>query len=500
MKNIKKVIFFVSTICFFASCDDLTTIEQPGQLTEEQTFQTIEDLERGLSGVYDAMSATPTISFNSIFTDEVRPGFSNTNPATALYQFDMFTTSGYVYSIWQNNLSVINFANRIIRSADNVPATTPAEIAIKNDIIASCHILRAYSHFQLLTYFSEDLTNDSALGCQKVDFVPTIYQQVPRSTNGEVFALIESDLAYADQLIDVVDNPEKVFYVSPDMVKALRARIALYREDYATALTLADELIAKYPLTIRKKSTDTSVPNPNSTDYFRLWRDNVANPDENIFKLRRAFPQDESIGNIWAVNNATLSGFSNWGMSTDLYEMIYDPSVSYNRQNDIRANVCISNTSKFQDGFIVLQKYTGGSQNPLQQDYKVFRSSEMYFIKAEAVLATTGDLNQVKSILEAVNDVRLFNPNLKPIPTLSDAKAAWAQILTERRKELCYEGHRWVDLKRLGKKAQVGVERNPADCNGNCTLPYDSYKFTMPIPQREIDANESIRSQQNSGY
>lgn len=501
MKNIKIIAYFVSAIFFFASCDELTSIDQPGELTEEQTFQTVSDLEKGLSGVYQAMSGIPTISFNSIFTDEVRIGFSNSSATNPEYEFELNTNSGYVYSIWVNNLSVINYANRIINAAETVEAKSAAEVAIKKDIVASCHILRAYSHFQLLTYFSEDLTNNDALGCQKMDFVPTIYQQIPRSRNGEIYALIDADLEFVKDLVEV-DSQNKMFYVSSDMVTALRARIALYREDYATALTLANELIAKYPLTPRKKSTDTNVPTPSSTEYFRLFRDSPITTDENIFKLRRAFPQDESIGSIWATNTATLAGFSNWGMSTDLYQMVYDPGVSYNRQNDIRSNVCISTTSKFQDNFIVLQKYTGGSQNPLQQDYKVFRSSEMYFIKAEALLATTGNLDDVRATLEEVNTARLFNPSLKPVPVLTDAKSAWAQILTERRKELCYEGHRWVDLKRLGKKAQVGINRNSEDCNGvdNCTLPYDSYKFTMPIPQLELDANEAIRSQQNAGY
>jgi hypothetical protein len=62
---------------------------------------------------------------------------------------------------------------------------------------AQARALRAFLfQFQLLTYFS-DLSSDAAPGVMLVDFVPAPDQDIPRSTNGQVFSFIESDLAFA---------------------------------------------------------------------------------------------------------------------------------------------------------------------------------------------------------------------------------------------------------------------------------------------------------------
>ena len=63
-------------------------------------------------------------------------------------------------------------------------------------------------------------------------------------------------------------------------------------------------------------------------------------------------------------------------------------------------------------------------------------------------------------------------------------------IITERRKELAWEGHRLFDLKRL----QRGFVRG-SDCtltNGNCTVTYPTNLYAWPIPINEINANPNM--------
>ena len=92
-----------------------------------------------------------------------------------------------------------------------------------------------------------------------------------------------------------------------------------------------------------------------------------------------------------------------------------------------------------------------------------------------------------------------------PAPVVAVAtsqQAAWAQILEARRIELAFEGHRYIDLRRVGPKAGVDIERNPLDCaiNGACFLSSSDYRFIMPIPSAEIGANPAIATQQKPGY
>jgi starch-binding outer membrane protein, SusD/RagB family len=76
-----------------------------------------------------------------------------------------------------------------------------------------------------------------------------------------------------------------------------------------------------------------------------------------------------------------------------------------------------------------------------------------------------------------------------------------SDIILERRKELAFEGHRYWDLARYN----VDVERNDvnnkySDLGAPLSIPAGNFRRIMPIPQSEIDANPTIRDQQNPGY
>ena len=488
MKNI-KIILFALTVAMFTSCE--TDIIQPGELYPDATFQTVADLQQGLVGVYGAIPGENEIAFNSIFTDEVRIGYANGGQGliSGEYTFVLNVNSGDAYSIWASNYQLINFANRLISAGEliEVPATQKEEF---DNIMAQAHILRAYGHFKLLTYFSTDLTKDSAPGVILVDFVPTIYQQLPRSTNGEVFDFINKDLEYVTKLSGnenggkVADN----YFISPDMVTAMKARMAAYRGKYTEAATYAQELITKYPLTPR-------------TTYNNIWEDApITSRDEVIFKLIRV-NGDALVGGTWASVNSTLEGSPFYEMSTDLINLLYKSNFDIEDQPDIRATSFIGATSDFVNDNVVIDKYSGSKGYVMLNDIKVFRASEMYFIKAEAQ-ASANDFSGVAATLQLLSKERYKLNQAPAIAVPADAQAAWAEILKQRRIELCFEGHRWVDLKRLGVKAGVSINRNEEDCAiyGACFLANTDYRFTMPIPFAETAANDAIRSQQNPGY
>jgi len=91
----------------------------------------------------------------------------------------------------------------------------------------------------------------------------------------------------------------------------------------------------------------------------------------------------------------------------------------------------------------------------------------------------------------------------QPLPSYGSQQEAFGAILDERKIELCFEGFRHKDLKRLGVAANRGVDRDPIACaiqSGACTLPASDFRFTLPIPIVEINANPGISAQQNPGY
>lgn len=150
---------------------------------------------------------------------------------------------------------------------------------------------------------------------------------------------------------------------------------------------------------------------------------------------------------------------------------------------------------------LIFRKYPGTtSTGTFTNDIKISRITEMYMIRAEAQVAA-GDLTAAAATIKQIRDRRFNKPQDQPV--YADATAAWKDILTERRKEFAAEGYRFLDLKRLGALANETIQRDPKDCelvDGNCSLPLGDYRWALPIPQVESNANPGILSQQNPGY
>lgn len=512
MKNFRIVLLAFASAAFFTACDDAIDITQPSELLPEDTYESLTDLSLGLNGVYGAIPGEGGILFTSIFTDEVAIGISNGGQGLdGGLAFQLTETSDDAASIWTSNYLTINLANRLILGAENVPVEAGSDDEVtKNDVLAQARAIRALAHFQLLTYFSTDLKDDSALGVIALDFVPEITSQLPRNTNGEVFALIESDLAYADEnLIDLGFLQRK--RITPNVIKALRARMAAYRGNYTLAKQYVDDL-------------DTQFGISSNAAYKNIWIDTnnagtspatgvsaaQTNGSEVIFSLERA--NTGSTGNFyqfWASVNSTITGSPFFEVNRALFNLV-DNSA------DVRKFIVVDATALIDDDayetgtdaaykrkdVLPVGKYTATESLNLLGDVKVFRFSEMAFIRAE-YYASIGDITNAVAQINNIRKIRFNNSATavgSQLPTPDSIQGVWAMILDERRAELSFEGHRYIDIKRLGTLAGKGVERDPRDCafNGFCTLPADDYRFTMPIPRAERSANPNI--QQNPGY
>ncbi|TRW25122.1 RagB/SusD family nutrient uptake outer membrane protein [Flavobacterium zepuense] len=506
MKNLKKIFLLTLIAGAIYSCDDAYEIIQPGEYAEDVAILTLADMNLALSEVYDNISGEDIIGFTSVFTDEAAIGNENGGQNLDEYRFQVFANNGYASSIWLDNYRVINYANRLIEASDNVVLDTLADdfedqLQEKTRILTEARVIRAFSHFQLLTYFSTDLKNDSALGVILMDHVPSSppnLEQLPRSTNGELFAFIDQDLDYAQENFSTLAN-NGVVLIKPQFILGLRARIAAYRGLYPEALAYAQQTLD----IVQGNGLVTGETLTAATTAYRgVWTDtNIVS--EVIFTLTRPTGKTGIVGN-WFFNGASLAGGPFLDMSRSLYNQLVE-------NNDVRLRVFVDNSSLIAEDYttvfdyknadvIVIDKYPGNTaQNlPLNNNIKVMRFVEMHFIKAEAQVAA-GDLAGALTTINFVREKR----KATALPAFENAQQAWKAILDERRMELSFEGHRYIDLKRLGTLAGVpGVQRYTRDCTpySSCDLPVTDYRFTLPIPLDELNGNAAIRSQQNPGY
>ena len=496
-----KLIYFLFSLVLLVGCNDAIDIRQPGRLDAGAAFETVADLQAGLLGVYDNFDTTPEIAFSSVFTDELSIGFDSGGQGLQDYAFTLNAGSTAPANFWTRNYAAINSANRLIEAAALIEPADSAEQAQLNNILGQAFFLRAYAHMELISYFTTDYTDDNALAVILMDFVPSIDQQLLRNTNGEVWGLITSDLAQAEALMS--DDTSDPTFANKDAVTAFQARVAAYRGNYTLAATLSQEMIDKYPIA-------------NQAQYQAMFLD--TDNTEIIFKLERAINDNYDgqgatgspnaggwAGARFAFVDATITGSPYFEMGRSLFNLL-DPA-------DVRYDVNVAPTSIIDPDYatnndpaadiLVIQKYPGSAGRPLMNDLKVFRSSEMLLIRAEAYADAgtfNGAANSTAALIKQLRDAR-FDADTA-LPNYANQTEAFAAILNERRVELAFEGHRYKDIKRLGDRANQGVLKDPIDCafNGACSLPANDFRFTFPLPIVEFNANPGLRDQQNPGY
>lgn len=520
-KHIIKIIFCSIAITSLSSCSDALDIIQEGELTNDNVYKSTSDLQRVLDGdIYNTISQTDKISFTALFTDETGIGPSNSSFGTGIHQFYLDTTTPEASGIWGNNYYVINRVLRLLDGAKKiVPATS--ELAAYNSYLAEARALRAFAYLELLSLYSTNISDPNALGVILLDHIPTFSEQLPRSTNAEIYSVIESDLNFAESnILTTSDRYNSKYFVTKSMIYATKARYYLYTKKYALAKQYAQKVISESGLIL---TVATPVPTPTGTQpestfgnawhrginaytttnsYTRMLQD--TDRGEVIFSLSRPTVGTwENIASLFATNSSTVSG-SNYDMGRNLFNILNS------KVGDIRKYAYVDPTSRInanyltipdykRDDALVIDKYPGKTGVILRNDIKVFRLSEMYFILAECAVGES-NFTAAAGYIKAIRDARSYK-GATVIPIYTSVKDALADILLERRAELCFEGHRYIDLKRLGAAAGVSIDRSIVDDftkNDPLTIPIDDYRFTLPVPRTELQANQVI--QQNPGY
>jgi hypothetical protein len=512
-----KKLFILSLLAgaLSVSCsNDLLEPFTPGSLTADLAITSSSDLQRVMNSTYGLTANREDIVFSSVFTDEVGIGFSNGGQGISdNYIFFLNISSASPDIIWTNGYLVLSRANRVITFADELIAKTAAsntaEIAKLRTLKAEALILRANAHLKIMAYFSPDLKSDAALAGVLADRIILSSEPVQqRVTNGVFYTAIHKDLDDALAIFSTTPSPytgaTAKLYASANFARGLKARAYGYKGDFANAEIWANNVISSSGLVLANASNYSSV----------FFTDAEPANTEVIFRLKRTLQQSTqgtNLGNGWASVTATFGGSPFFEISRALYNKL-DANPA-----DVRRAVTVAPSSLIDPNYrtsadyiktdvLVLGKYPGSSSvGNLNSDHKIMRLSEMYLLRAEG-RAFANDLLGVATAIKTLRDNRFST--VQPLPVYTSVTAAWKAILDERRLEFAFEGHRFIDLKRLATLAGVtSLDRDPADYSSNSAnypaanpsnLPLTSPKFALPIPITELNANPTI--QQNTGY
>lgn len=483
----------------FSACDmDKLPFDN---IETSEALQTASDCKAFSNDLYADFRNT---MYNYILNQEIAAdgfnpvvGYTNTYGGEYRWELQSSNASG----LWADCYYIIANTNLMI---DGIPAVmesaTPEEKTEIEGYLGEAYFSRALAYFDLTLKYCLDYEPGSAASDYGVPIVlhyapSSIASTYPgRSSMEETYKQITADLQKASELITTAGAPRSA-YITVDVIKALKARVALQMHDWTTAINNAKDLIdgKKYPL----------ISDPEA--YASMWLNDDS--DEAIWQIAMTMTEKASATGI----GSYLIG----DVGDGTYKPDYIPESgilnAYDQENDIRFNAYFAkktlNTGIGEVELYICNKYPGnpelytGKSNYYNMQ-KVFRISEMYLIAAEAY-AQSGNAKEASAMLNALRSARIAN--WSDVEYSGDA--VMAQIQTERWKELFCEGYRLMDLKRWNQAMRRTPAQNsnyivlPGAPNGENMVkePKDS-RFIWPIPQAEIDANPQIKGQQNPGY
>ncbi|MDW3212035.1 MAG: RagB/SusD family nutrient uptake outer membrane protein [Reichenbachiella sp.] len=446
MKNTKYIYILLLTVMAM-SCDVLDQEPQSSVATSEAIVD-LQSAESAVNGLYDAMQDGDLYGGRGILATEM---LAENSAATGFQAFWAELESGSVTpsnfhfeDYWVSAYHAINSANAIISA---VPKVDGIEEEDQNRMLGTAYFFRAYTFFDLLRQHGEFFDNASEFGIP-VPLEPSLeVKETPRSTVAASYQQITDDLTDA---IALLENQNDRFYASKAAAQALMARVALYQGDYTTAASMASDVIGNSTYNL-------------ADDYNEVFTTEGA--DESIMELNFIALDDP---NAWSIEMYTTP--PEVAVSDGLVDFL---TTSGNAERGLLFEEI--------DGYNRCAKY-GRAREDEGTNTILFRLSEMYLIRAEALAMQTGGTPD--DALPDLNAVR-NRAGLTNLSSFVSDDAMVTALLNERRAEFAFEGHYWFDMVRLGRFESI---------TGRA-----AFRGVNPIPQREMNITNDVMVQ-NPGY
>ena len=347
---------------------------------------------------------------------------------------------------WARFYTAIYYANAVIKAESKMSGGTQNE---RKQLIGEAYMLRAILNFTLVNLYGQPYTKEGAINTLAVPLKldTDIEGTLVRSTVGDAYKSVLSDIAAARELINEDKFPLTQSYrFNKASVDALAARVYLYQGDWSDALAASEKVLATQANLVDLRN-NAVLPNLyNSGEVFNAYELNV---DNNLSRAMRA------------------------------------PSAFYNsfQSGDLRKALFFGNKVDKQDYYEI--KKADGTNVTCNS----FRTAEFYLTSAEAA-ARLGNLatarQRILQLLEKRYDEATYATLTTQVNALSqDALVSF--ILEERKKELCYEGHIWFDLRRTTRPALTKKTRS-----GEYKLSQDDPRYTLRIPKEAISRNGNL--------
>jgi hypothetical protein len=507
----KKIIFNVLLATFIISgvisCKDALDIE-PRQSIDASTALTSKDgVNAAIVSVYSRLKGVRMYGRDLIALPEALAdnGFATNKSGRLVNEANNVFRAHFPQDLWAISYAGINQANLILEAVPGLQASN-ITTADKNFWLGQMYFLRGLYHFNLVLAYS--YVPGAVVGAQNKGGVPLMLKGT--STDVDALALKPSRAPIDDVYAQIVKDFENANLLltfpgsnfpnvaNKAAAQALLARVNLYRKDYSAAKKWADSCIT---LAGSRLATETN--------YVPQWRGSthtetlfqlvfILNSENNGVNesLQTSFTTLTAPGNTTTTggfgdlvpsisllnglgitltggNNTTIFGGQNASISArteDVRNLLYEPGTTGRGLSKVECTKFIGKNS-----FINLD------------NIPIVRIAEVYLTRAEA-MSTPG--SPVFDEANALADLNRIATNRKLPAFALTGSALYEEVLNQRRLELAFEGHRFWDLKRLGRDLVKAPHYN--------TVAFTDIRILAPLPTSEVDGNKNLV--QNSGY
>ena len=472
MNRLKILIGSLALLLSGVSCSDYLNVSPSTELKDGVTD--VVSAQAALNGVYDGLQAQTSygqlmVTFGDARGGDMQPTANGDSRTQYLYSFNNRTPdNGPGGNFWARLYSELNRTNAIITAFENGIVIDGTE-AERNDIAGQAYALRGFFHFDVVKLFGVPYLRDkNAWGAIIADRVIVSGERLQRATVDETYEQVIKDLTKAISLLNSnITISTSYGYMNYWAAKSLLARVYLYKGDWEQAFTLASDVIENGPYEL--------VSNAN---YLTSWGESYTS--ESIFSVINT-----------TTDNIARESLSSVSLPTEYGEIILSTAMIdllREEEGDVRAEL-IGIDKTDQEGWC--KKYPGREGSVWTNNVPVIRLSEVYLIAAEAALKKS-------SKDQAAADKYLNAIRQRAIADAAEVIATEAMVITERRKELVHEGHRFFDITRQGLTVSRTGGRNYLNPGEVINVSWDDFLTVLPIPRAEINGNPDI--QPNPGY
>jgi len=462
MKIMKLNIFTILFLLLFSSCDDFLE-EKPKDRIIPQSVQDYDELFYGEA----YMRNEPLVAdYLDLMTDDVKCVVTNSTSSWGADDRE----NGYGYFAWQidpelaisgarnNDKAWEWFYHSILMcnmTLNDLPGVSGAEDD-KEDLMAEAHFMRAWDYFMLVNIYGEPYNESTAstdLGVPFNDVTGMEDKKFERSSVAFIYDSIEKDLEASIALFLSSNKEKDHFRANLSAAYLLASRVALYKKNYKKAIELSN-------LGLAGKSTLYDLQSSSEDSFI-----NYKNP-EILF----------SYGNYYVQFNIL-------GYRSISYFPISDELASLFEANDLREKIF------FDDNM----------PNKSEQSTKTgifgfaMRTAELYLNRAEAY----AEKGEIDNAMKDVNELRKYRLSSNDITLSASTKEEAIQIVRdERRKELCFERHRWFDLRRWGRPSltHIFIKDKKNNVVETYVLEKEDSAYTLSLPYAVILHNKEIKN------